>query len=54
MHVYRILKNGADEPIFRAGIKVQVQRMDLWTQRESGGQIERVALTYIQNQEKWY
>ena len=47
MHIYGIQKNGADDPIFRAGIKVQVQRMDLWTQRRRGGQTERAALTYI-------
>ena len=29
MHIYRIWKNGTDEPIFRAGIVTQ--RMDKWT-----------------------
>ena len=25
-------KNGTDEPIFRAGIEMQTQRMDFWAQ----------------------
>ena len=29
-------KNGTDEPIWRAGIETQTQKMDMWTQ-ESGG-----------------
>ena len=43
------LENGTDEPIFRAGIEMQKQRMDLWTQwkKERMGQIERVALAEI-------
>ena len=48
MQAYGIQKNGANEPICRAGIETQTQRMDLWTQqgKERVGQIERVALTY--------
>ena len=39
-------KNGTDEPICRAGIETQTQRMDLWSQqvKERVGQIERVEL----------
>ena len=41
-------KNGADEPICRAGIEMQTEGMDLWTLqgKERVGQIETVALTY--------
>ena len=35
MHKCGILKNGTDEPIYRAGVETQTQRMDVWTQ---GGQ----------------
>ena len=40
-------KNGADEPICRAGIEMQTERTDL-TQRGKGkvGRTERVALTH--------
>ena len=31
MHVCGIQKNGTDEPISRAGIETQAQRMDMWT-----------------------
>ena len=50
VYIYRIPKSDTDEPICRAGIEVQTQRRDMWTQgRGKGGmgQIERVALTYI-------
>ena len=33
MHIYEIQKHGTDEPICRAGIEMQMQRMDLWTQQ---------------------
>ena len=33
MHIYAIEKNGTDEPIFREGMEMQMQRMDLWTQQ---------------------
>ena len=32
IYIYRIWKNGTDEPICRAGIEMQMQRMDLWIQ----------------------
>ena len=32
VHMYGIQKNGIDEPICRAGIETQMQRMDLCTQ----------------------
>ena len=42
-------KNGTDEPICRAGIETQTQRMGLWTQQGKGrvGEIQRVALKHI-------
>ena len=51
-HTYGIQKNGTDEPSDRAGIKTQMQRTDLTTQRGKGrqGRSERVALTYIHYQ----
>ena len=50
MQIYGILKNGTDELICKAEIKMQTQRTDLWTQgweRRRVGQIEREVLTYI-------
>ena len=50
MHIYRIYKNGTDEPICRAGIAMQTLRTDLWTQagwEGEGGVNERATLTYI-------
>ena len=32
MHIYGIQKNGIDEPFCREGMKMQMWRMDLWTQ----------------------
>ena len=48
-HIYGIQKNGTDEAICRAGIEMQSQRKNLWTQwgKERVGRIERVALAYI-------
>ena len=48
-HMYGIQKNGTDEPICRAGIEMQTQRTDLWTQQRKNrvGLIEKVALKYI-------
>ena len=48
-HIYGTQKNGTDEPSVRAGIEIQTQRTDLWTQWGKGrlGRIERVALTCI-------
>ena len=48
MHIYGIQKNSSEEPICLAGIEMQIQRTDLWTQQEKArvGQIERVALTH--------
>ena len=41
-------KNGTDDPICRAGIQMQIQRTDLWSQQgKKSGQSEKVALTYI-------
>ena len=39
-----------DEPMCRAGIEMQTQRIHLWTQqgKERAGQTQRVVLTYIQ------
>ena len=37
MRVYEIWKNGTDEPIYRPGIKMQMKRTDLWTQRGRRG-----------------
>ena len=31
MHIYGIQKNDTDEPISKAGIETETQRMDLWT-----------------------
>ena len=36
-YICGIQKNGPDEPINRAGIETQTQRMDMWTQREGAG-----------------
>ena len=49
MQAYGIQKNGANEPICRAGIETQTQRMDLWTQqgKESVGWVKGVALKYL-------
>jgi len=33
MYIYGIKKNGTDEPICRAGIETQMQRVDLWTRQ---------------------
>ena len=33
MDIFRIWKNGTDELICTAGIEIQIQRMDLWTQK---------------------
>ena len=43
--MYGIQKNGTDELICLAGIEMQMERMDLWTQwgKERLGQIEKVA-----------
>ena len=32
MHIYKIQKNSTDEPICRAGVETQMQRMVMWTQ----------------------
>ena len=48
-------KNGIDEPIFREGMETDVENglVDImWEERV--GRMEKVALTYIQNLEKWY
>ena len=38
MHINGIYKNGTDEPICKAGIEMQAQRMDMQTQqRKKGG-----------------
>lgn len=40
---------GTDEPIFRARIETQTEKMDVWTQRGKGrrvGQIGRLGFTY--------
>ena len=37
-------KNGTDEPICRARIEMQTQRMDLWTHRGKEKVKERVVL----------
>ena len=52
MHIYGIQKNGIDEPICREGMKMQMWRMDLWTQlgRERVRRMEKAALTYIHYQ----
>ena len=51
MPIYGIQKNGTDEPICRAGIETQTQRMDLWTQMGDGEDGMnygiRVALKYV-------
>ena len=46
-YICGIQKNGPDEPINRAGIETQTQRMDMQTQRGKGmvGQIGRLRLT---------
>ena len=51
-HVYRIQKEGTDEPIFRAAVEMQVQRRDLWTQwgTQRVGQIERIAWKHVHYQ----
>ena len=36
MHICGIQKNGTDEPICRAGIETQTQRMDMWTRGREG------------------
>ena len=49
MHIYEIQKNGIDEPIYKDGMEMQTQRMDLWTQlgKERVGQMEKVASTFL-------
>ena len=49
MHIHRTQKDGTDEPIYRAAIEMQTQRMDFWTQwgREKVGLFERVAMKQI-------
>ena len=37
MHIYGILNNGTDEPVCRAGLEMQMQRMDSGTQRRKEG-----------------
>ena len=37
MHVCGIQKNGTDEPICRAGIEIQTQRANVWTQGSGEG-----------------
>ena len=46
MPVYRVQKNGTDEPMCRAGTEVQMQRLDLCTQGGRLGCTERAALTH--------
>ena len=36
-HIYGIQKNSTDEPICRAGIEMQMQRVDRWTWGGQGG-----------------
>ena len=33
MNIYGILKNGADEPVYREEAEMQTQRLDMWTQQ---------------------
>ena len=40
IHTHEIQKNGTDEPTSKAGIKMQMQRVDTWTQSGKGGQDE--------------
>ena len=49
MHTCGISKDGADEPIRRAAVEMQTQRMDLWTpwEKERVGWLERGALKHI-------
>ena len=51
-HIYGSRKIDIDEPICRAGIKMQTWRMDLWTQqrKQSVRRIERVA--YVRTMRK--
>ena len=37
IHIYGIQKNGTDEPICRAGIEIQTQRIYMWTQGANEG-----------------
>ena len=37
-HICGIQKNGTGEPICRAGIETQTQRMDVWAQGEERGE----------------
>ena len=58
MHIYRIQKNGTDtdEPICRAGIETQTQRIDLWSQQgegEIGMNLESSTEVYILPQSQW-
>ena len=36
LNICGIQKNGTDEPICRAGIETQTQKMDVWTQEGKG------------------
>ena len=49
MQMYGIQKNGTVEPVCRAGVEIQTQGTDMWTQcRKGKGKLTgRVALTYI-------
>ena len=49
-HVFGIYKNATDEPIYRAGIEMQIGRTDLGTRwgKERVGWIGRLGLTYTQ------
>ena len=37
MHIYGIWNNGTDEPVCRAGLEMQMQRMDSGTQHRKEG-----------------
>ena len=43
MYIYRIQKNSIDEPIWREGLEIQMQKTDLQTQwgEEKVGQMEK-------------
>ena len=51
MHIYRIQKDGTDEPIFRAAVEMYREWfMDMAGKKERAGQMERIIWKHIINQ----
>ena len=52
MHIYKIYKDGTDEPMCRATAEMQTYKTDLWTwtgeRKERVRRMERVARKHVQ------